>query len=503
MIFSGDFYYYGLLRWNLGWPTPNYAGAFVAMLLTLAFTFSGSRWRWAALAVEAGGLFLLAKTYSRGAVVAWVAAWVFAVVAGRVWRKRQEILLWGLRAAVLGLMLLAVGFGWSRAGRAAVSQDGDGAHNTGGTPLLRSGRASASDGPARDQDGSIVNRLALWRGGAMMIAAAPWAGWGAGESGRIYMNWFQEVDRPEGFSTMVNSFLHVGVEYGLGALAAVVAGLGALLALAWQVGRAEGGHSGGVVGSMRVTAAGASLVAWAVANVFTTLWIDWKLWIVPGVAVGIIVWDACRGTGILPVGLPLRRAMLFGAAAALGATFGLFFTGRVIAARSSLLIEPAADGALHVRSAGVAFNAKAAWHVWPDTTILGPTPGNSLRRWLAATPQPPLLVIHRADEPVLGTDSGDATGVMLFGRQAERLTEFGQRDGRRLRVVHPLGAPPPAPENSFGKIELILPAIDEAGNNPAWRAWAAATRAQVIESAGTGLDIRAAWPAVMLHGGGR
>ena len=62
MILSGDFFYHGQLRWNLGWPTPNYAGAFVATLLALAFAFSGSRWRWTALALEAGGLFLLAKT---------------------------------------------------------------------------------------------------------------------------------------------------------------------------------------------------------------------------------------------------------------------------------------------------------------------------------------------------------------------------------------------------------------------------------------------------------
>jgi len=45
MILSGDFYYHGLPRWNLGWPTPNYVGA---------FAFSGAPWRWAALVVEAG-----------------------------------------------------------------------------------------------------------------------------------------------------------------------------------------------------------------------------------------------------------------------------------------------------------------------------------------------------------------------------------------------------------------------------------------------------------------
>jgi hypothetical protein len=51
MILDGDFYYYGLLRWNLGWPTPNYAGAFVATLLALAFAFSASRWQYQAKGV--------------------------------------------------------------------------------------------------------------------------------------------------------------------------------------------------------------------------------------------------------------------------------------------------------------------------------------------------------------------------------------------------------------------------------------------------------------------
>jgi len=516
MILGGDFLYHGLLRWNLGWPTPNYAGAFVATLLVFAFAFSGSRWCWTALAVEAGGLYLLAKTYSRGAVVAWVAACLFAVMAGRVWRERREIRWWGTRAALLGVMLWAVGFGWSRApesgGATVTKQDGEQSKNTGGRPGPLSDGASASDGPAMErgpaEDGSVVNRLALWRGGAAMIAAAPWNGWGAGESGRVYMNWFQDVDRDEGFSTMVNSFLHVGVEYGLGVLAAVLAGLGAVLAMAWQAGRGKGERSSeglrsGALGITRATtAAGASLVAWAVANVFTTLWIDWKLWIVPGVAIAIIVWSVLRGTGLRPVGLAVRSAAGFGTVIALAGSLGLLLTGHVLAARSPHWVEPTADGAIAVRTRTESAGGVTVSHLWPDPAVLGPTPGKELRRWFATRLAGNQWIVHRANPAAPWMELGDASGVILFGRQAERLAGGGALGDRPLRVIHPLGAPPAGAARALGSTELILPAIDEAGNGPAWRAWAVATGARVSESPGAGLDVRAAWAAAAQAGGG-
>ena len=65
MILEGEFFSGVHLRWNLGWPTPNYSGAFLVTLLALAFVFSTSRLRWVALATEVVGFFLLAKTYSR------------------------------------------------------------------------------------------------------------------------------------------------------------------------------------------------------------------------------------------------------------------------------------------------------------------------------------------------------------------------------------------------------------------------------------------------------
>ena len=59
----------------------------MAVLLALGFAFSGSRGKWMVLLAEAGGLFLLTKTYSRGAVVAWVAAWILGFFASRPWKN--------------------------------------------------------------------------------------------------------------------------------------------------------------------------------------------------------------------------------------------------------------------------------------------------------------------------------------------------------------------------------------------------------------------------------
>ena len=486
MILESEFFSGGHLRWNLGWPTPNYAGAFLATLLALAFVFSGSRWRWALLAAEAGGLFLLAKTYSRGAVVAWGVAWLFGVIASRGWRDPAQRTLWTARFVVLAVMMLAVGFGWSRSADV-------------GYVTLRG--TSASDGPTQSkitekkdpqEDGSVVNRLALWCGGLKMIAAAPLTGWGAGESGRAYMNWFQDVDRDEGYTTMVNSYLHVAVEHGLPVLV-VVGWIGAwLLLMAWRGARDE---SVSPASRLLQVAAGASLVAWMVANVFTTLWIEPKLWIVPVIAWLVLVWDACKkSSGQL---VPLTVASLAIAVFAVG---GLYGAGRWLLGSQPLSCIPGANGAVMLASAG---GNGAVWHAWPDPMVLGSTPGKEFRRWLEKGTTNVRLIVHRiaplqpGEAPVLGE------GVLLFGRQAERIGPDFLPDCHELWLIHPT-VPPPAsgklPDHSTQMTTVVLPQIDEVGNGPAWRRWAKENGARVLESPASGLDIRAVGPVVLSRG---
>jgi hypothetical protein len=520
MILEGEFFSGGHLRWNLGWPTPNYAGAFLVSLLALAFVFSGSRWRWAILAVEAGGLLLLARTYSRGAVMAWGLAWLFGVVVSRAWRNPAQRLLWAARVGTLIMMLLAAGFGWSRAVAMGAEATSHGVSASDGSILGRTVRTEQSSEAPVTEDGSILNRLSLWRGGLEMIAAAPLHGWGAGESGRAYMNWFQNVDRTEGFATMVNSYLHVGVEHGLPMLGGLVFGLMGLLMVAARTAVIDRRYRGGVIGdaeeslpgrpispsafqsfSILLPAAGASLVAWAVANVFTTLWIEPKLWIVPGIACAMIVFCGWRN----------RRCIGWRWVVGMSAALAVVFVGGLLAAAVFLRtghvwrVEPGVGRTAVVHSRELSRRKAApttsseAWQVWPDTGVLGSTPGKELRRWIEMLPATTRVVVHPA-APVVPTDDEQTAGsVFLFGRQAERWGRDSLPVCRQLVLIHPRGMPPAkwAEEKKRVQVTVIVPMIDETGEAMRWQQWAAEQGARVVVSPGVGQDIRAAWPGVI------
>jgi O-antigen ligase len=196
---EGVYFFGEHLRWNLGWENPNQAGAFVAMVIPWLWAWGRIACRngavpvekWLTLAFEMGLWFLLCKTYSRGALVAVVC--VGLLEAGRqFWlaKRKNE----GARASRMVNWLRISGVGLILAG---------------------TGLFSRIDPRYVSQDASAGNRLTLWKGGAQMIAASPWEGWGKGESGPGFMHWFQPLDAHESYAGMVNSYLHIGVEYGL------------------------------------------------------------------------------------------------------------------------------------------------------------------------------------------------------------------------------------------------------------------------------------------------
>ncbi len=490
MIFEADFLYAGQPRWNLGWATPNYAGAFLVTLVVLGWVLSPRARGWCGwwllgLGAEGALYFLLAKTYSRGAWVALGCAAVYFIAVMGFAQLKQTWRIWMMR------LVLCVGC-------------------VVGTGLV----ARLSPG-YMGGDGATLNRLELWRGGLRMCAAAPLQGWGAGESGRAYMNWFQDVDRSEGYTTMVNSYLHVGVEQGLPTLAGVMGVLFVLLALSWWLTRNDRGFGAGretmvgggkrADGALGITrpallaAVGASLVAWSVANAFTTLWIEPKLWFVPGLAVLIILGAAVQVRLTPALWVWVCRSGLVGAGVMAGM---VWMAGVWLSAGDSLVVCPQAKGAISVQSKGKRAETETVWHVWPDSAVLGPTPGKEQRRWVEASAVPLSLLVHRADEAesVEGSIGAGPHGMVLFGRQVERLAQSGVENFKRVWLVHPLGAPPRRAIKVPGEARLVLPTVDEAGNGPAWRAWAKAVGARMVESPAVGLDIRAAWPRVVVEG---
>lgn len=416
------------------------------------------RWRWlfpGALLLETCLWLLLAKTYSRGGLLAAVAAagwFLFASKGSGTAGSRAASAV--LRGTGVVLVLVFTGF------------------------VVRLTPAYAL------ADASIGNRVELWRGGLEMSASAPWRGWGAGESGRVYLNWFQPLAHTENYATMVNSYLHVAVEYGLPALTLVLALLIWALLIAWRK-RSR----------IWVAAAGASLLAWAVANGFSTLWIEPWLWVVPAAALAVIGVSVCQmeKTSLwrmcgLSLGLGL---MIAGGVAATGARLG---AGRKYAA------IPGPGDVVIVQTKGVHGESSATWQIWPDASVFGHTPGKELRRWLLAQKPPLQLIVHPAKGAAGDSIAGRTEGVMLCGDQAARWHAGFAPEVRQVWFIHPLGAPPaiqPAAGkvNHFTRLTVFLPEIDQFGTNAAWRNWASVSGARVVQSPWVGEDIRAAWPA--------
>ena len=194
-MIEGIYFFGDQVRWNLGWPNPNPAGAFVAMCLV--FLFAGHvcfrapadrRWRFFGLAlllIESGLWFLLCKTYSRGALLAAVCGMLFYFLGLFFFRlqglSRSRVCVGLLlRFALLACLLWITGF-FGRIDPGFVAEDA-----------------------------SVGNRAVLWQGGAQMLWHKPLTGWGVGESGPQFMHWFQPVDASAQYAGMVNSYHGAG-----------------------------------------------------------------------------------------------------------------------------------------------------------------------------------------------------------------------------------------------------------------------------------------------------
>jgi len=343
-------------------------------------------------------------------------------------------------------------------------------------------------------DGSIGHRFDLWRGALKMIAASPLRGWGTGESGAVYMNWFQAIGGSERYMRMVNSYLQVATEYGLPVLVLVLAAI-------WTVGRRfmiRAIDANGRISRFgpAVAAAGASAIAWAVANLFTTLWLEYRLWIIPAISIVVVM------LLVRPVRSRWRMTPALGFSVVVAA--GLWVAGLELAKHDScgmksgvgntvIAIRQGRNEALPPESP-----IPQDWQLWPDRGVLGLTPGQEIRRWMEALPLGARVTIHPPAPCIIR--SRHVHGVMLFGRQVERSNElFGSGlTADEVWLVHPFSRNvcPISAEYGNARLNVVLPEVDQAGQNAHWRAWAASSGANMLVSANAGTDIRLAWPAV-------
>ena len=221
--------------WNLGWNNPNQVGVFIAMWIP---------WLWA--------------------LGAWVAVGLAGVVL-LLWRLIRDRRFSGM--GLVSVLLIAIG-----------------------VILFATGFFSRIDPRFVSQDASAGNRLVLWKGGLQMIAASPWRGWGAGQSGSSFAHWFQPLNATEKYGGMLNSYLHVGVGYRLPMLVAVMTGAVGLWLVSWGglgARRSEHGLPRDAAATLMMSS-GSSWLVFMIANVFSSLWIFRNLWWLPA-ADGLVI----------------------------------------------------------------------------------------------------------------------------------------------------------------------------------------------------------------------
>lgn len=457
MVFEADFFYNGIERWTLGWPTPNYASAFYTVIVCLLWHDSNNRrTQTISFVLEIACYLIIVKTYSRGGLLAvLICAALFNGLLGYHYVKTR-MLLWFLRGTIIFFFVVNLGF-LSRLSPSYIVSDA-----------------------------SVINRLSLWRSSLEMIAASPFFGWGGGESGRAYMNWFQDVNNTEVYTSPVNAYLHVGVEYGLAMLFLVFFAIFSTALVTWRLAR---------LGDSVATATGVSVLSWAIANIFSTLWIEPALWLIPSLAVLLLFWRAYLHNEVLNA--QYSMISFFSVFGALMLTMSLYAIGLVLDHQRLWQVTPVNPNITRLEYKGWRNNdPPRCWHIWSDPAVLGSLPGKELRRWSIEYTVPALCVYSDTPieaSPLVGVDSN----VLLIGKHSTRTAQVMARGCRNLWLLHPTGLPPAVLTGSSKPAcitSVLLPMIDELGRNALWQQWAEETESTLLFSLDVGIDIRNAWP---------
>lgn len=491
MIVEGEYFYKGVERLSWGFGSPNQLGAFLAGVMPLFWALASSstatpgsvslkarkkikapsprprafRPHVGRMAVWVGEAIIwlaIGATASRGAAVAALgAAFVWSLghyISGRaIWYKSA---VWLASRAVMCVIGLAI---FSFGGRIA--------------PAFLA------------HDNSIGNRFILWSGATRLIAAAPWTGWGVGESGNAFMQWVQPLDRPEQYRTMVNGFLHIGVERGLPWLCLVL--FLTITGVSWVWACEKFIEKKPV--KVLVRASSCVIASWALSNVFSTLFLEWRLWLFPTLAWAMLV-ASTRWTDA-----PWRNMVRWtGCAASVAGIIcgALWLTGARIESRETIhLRHPTKDAVMLTRGTPT---ANATWGFLADSSVLGRRYGHEIRRWGDGKNEPTaswsVTVFDGRFWNPSSAENEKISRWILTGKNAEAANALGPSGF--VVFLHPRGQPP---QNWAGKGAVVFNGIDEEGNREAWMRWATNRHLQIEMVDSVGLDARAEWPAAYMR----
>lgn len=485
-----EFYFQDQLRWSYGFDNPNKAAALIASLLPLFWVFmSGASALCRAFVSNAGagnlrdiggvsqrrptvsalkrtavffgaafscaGWWLLFKTYSRGGIAAAVVAFCYiGICHASAWKRNWRLIF-------AGLAVVAALFIFTQAAQRSVGWIGN-------------------------HEGSVENRLVLWKGGLEMLAANP-NGVGRGKSGELYMQWFQPSDMAARYRTLVNSYLTFAVEQGIW-----VFGASLFLAVAiWNIGGEVEG-----VGFSRDAVIGlqAVLLAFAVAGFFSTTMEEMKLWAAPILCAGVLVvlgLTVRKGAGLVVV---LTRAAMM----SLALCGILYAAGWLLWRHEPLRITLHRHGeewsAVVEPSSRNPQGDSRRWRVIVDRDVMGEDYGKLVRRLALATG-----ARITAGDSVGQVQLGEI--ILIAGEGVKRMSGVA---GKNLVLLAPARMEEEEAAKILreaGAVKLLLPGFDEDGRVAFWKdAVANAHRSAGVETTlfdGVGTQVESAWDTVI------
>ena len=450
-----EYYFQDQLRWSFGFENPNKAAALIASLLPLLWIIAQSGWsikrpvvKWVVVLLGSGvlctGWWLLFMTFSRGGIVAAAAGFLYIG-----WRERQMLFMRDNRARLAVMLATALGIAVFFAGTNA---------------------AERSTQWVAKREGSVENRFELWRGGLQMIAQIP-QGVGQGKSGSAYMQWFQPLDSKTRYRTLVNSYLTLAVEQGVGVFALTL--FGAAMLWRWSDVRRYTGW----MGAMMIGARG-SLVAFAVAGFFSTTMEEWVLWIVPAVCGFALLLGVMRSHERRAIG----TTALVAAMISLACCAGLYAVGWIAVARQPVKISCCGEE-VRIEPEGGAHGRDFVFSV--DETVMGEDFGKLLRR---------LAIDQIATVHVNGSMQSQNQVFVATGETASRLSS--EKQGLSLVLIAPARIETSDAREILKKaksVTLFLPSFDDDGRVAFWKEAAAETGIKPLQLEGVGSQVESAW----------
>ena len=371
------------MDWGFG--NPNKTAALIGTLMVGTWSLAYlRRWGfWLALIIFTALGACLIHTFSRGGIIA-----LFVGLLAVVWKLPRPWPMMKVAAITLSIWVmigLAVYFGMTKRIEQGVAMD----------------------------DRSITNRLQIWTIAPQMMVDAP-SGWGLGNSGHAYIEWYQPLDQSEDYRTLVNSHLTWLVEFGWPLRFLYLFGWGVAFLLCWPTER-----TGYLVIPLGIW------TTFAVAAFFSSVAESGWLWIVPGLNLATALGYRVTRRNWFP---SFAWLLPGGAAVVICAMLWLFGHG-------GTTINGSPNYVL------IGEGKPSVWLV-ADENVLGHTYGKALRNYLnEAHPSAELLTVGVADSVA---NLPDVKGAMLIISG-----QLSEKDRQRLTQLAPY----------VSKIILICPAF--------------------------------------------